>query len=114
MGAFESDFGFTLRERKSRTLDQLQVNALEVEENFTSVEKSRSKDEPTKRKGGKEETSFSGQAKESPNLKREEMDKLIWSLSHKVVKLELENKSLPKQNAQGNNQVITHSKEGHH
>jgi hypothetical protein len=36
LGAFESDFGFTLRERKSLTLDQLQVDALEVEENFTS------------------------------------------------------------------------------
>jgi len=31
------------------------------------------------------------------------MDKLINILSYKVVKLELENKSLPKQNAQGNN-----------
>jgi len=50
VGAFESDFGFTLRERKSHTLDQLQVDALEVEENFTSTGKSRGKDEPIDKK----------------------------------------------------------------
>jgi len=31
------------------------------------------------------------------------MDKLMKILSHKMVKIELENKSLQKQNAQGNN-----------
>jgi len=59
MGAFESDFGFTLRERKSRTLDQFQVNALEVEANITFTGKSRGKDEPTEKKRGKEETCYS-------------------------------------------------------
>lgn len=104
MGAFEYELGFTLRERKSRTLDQLQVHSLEVEANFTSIGKSRGNNEPTMKKKGKEETSSSGQYKELRDLKWEEMDKLIRSLSHKVVKLELENKSLPKQNAQGKNQ----------
>ena len=103
MGALESEFGFTLRERKSRTLDQLQVDALEVEANFTSAGKSRGKNEPHEKKRGKEEAPSSGQGKELPELKWEEMDKLIKSLSHKVVNLELENESLPKQNAQGNN-----------
>lgn len=36
-------------------------------------------------------------------MKWDEIDKLIRSLSHKVGKLELKNKSLSKQNAQGNN-----------
>lgn len=71
VGAFESNFGFTLRERKSRTLYQLQVDALEVEENFTLVGKSRGKDEPIEKKREKEETSSFGQAKGSPNLKWE-------------------------------------------
>lgn len=32
------------------------------------------------------------------------MDKLVRILSHKLVKLDLENKSLAKKNSQGNNQ----------
>ena len=36
---FELEFGFTLRERKSWTLDQIQIDALEVEANFTSTGK---------------------------------------------------------------------------
>ena len=103
MGSFESDFGFTLRGRKSHTFDQLQLDGLEIEENFISAMKSRGKDKPTEKKRGKEETSFYVQDKESPYLKWVEMDKLIKSLSHNVVKLELENKSLLKQNAQGHN-----------
>lgn len=35
--AFELEFGFTLIERMSRTLDQIQTDALEVEANFTST-----------------------------------------------------------------------------
>lgn len=103
LGAFESDFGFTLRERKSPTLDQLQVDALEVEANFASTWKSSGKQETTGNRRGKEEASSSGQTRESPDLKLDELDKLISSLSHKVGKLEIENKSPSKQNAQGNN-----------
>jgi len=51
-----------------------------VEENFTSAGKSRGKDDPTKKKREKEEMSSSGQTKESPNIKLEEMEKLIRSL----------------------------------
>jgi len=71
VGAFESNFGFTLRERKSHTLDQLHVDSLEVEENFTLAGKSKGNNEPTEKKRGKEETSSSGQAKESPDLRWE-------------------------------------------
>lgn len=85
-------------------MDQLQVDSLEVEANFTSAGKSRGKNDSTEKKKGKEEISSSVQAKESQDLKWEEMDTLIKNLSYKLVKLELENKSLPKQNAQGHNQ----------
>lgn len=53
LGAFESDFGFTLRERKSPTLDQLQVDALEVDSNFFSIGKSSGKQETTGNRRGK-------------------------------------------------------------
>jgi len=87
LGAFEFEFGFILRERKSLTLDQLQINALEVEENFALVGKSRGKQEPTKNKRGKEEASSSGRDKESPEPKMDKLEKLISSLSQKVGKL---------------------------
>lgn len=99
MGSFESDFGFTLRERKSLTLDRLQIDALEVEANFTSTGKSRGKQEPAENKRGKEEASSSGRDRESSDLNLDELEKLIVSLSQKVGKLEIENKSLSKQNA---------------
>lgn len=76
---------------------------LKVEENFTSARKSRGNPEPTKNRRGREDASSSGQAKESLDLKWDELDKLIRSLSHKVGKIEIENKSLSKQNAQNNN-----------
>ena len=41
VGAFESEFGFTLRERKSTSLDQAQTDALEIEANFASTGKSK-------------------------------------------------------------------------
>lgn len=63
VGAFQFHFHFTLRERKSCTLDQFQVDALEVESNFTLAGKSRGKDEPTEKKRWKEETSSFGEAK---------------------------------------------------
>lgn len=103
LGAFEFDFGFTLRERKFPTLDQLQVDALEVETKFSSTGKSSGKQETTRNRRGKEEASSSSQTRESLDLKLEELDKLIRSLSHKVGKLKIENKSISKQNAQGNN-----------
>jgi len=38
-GAFESYFGFTLRERRSTTLDQIQTDALEIEANLVAAGK---------------------------------------------------------------------------
>lgn len=38
-GAFESNFGFTLRDQRSPTLDQIQTNALEIKENLVAVGK---------------------------------------------------------------------------
>lgn len=43
LGAFEPEFGFTVMKRKSLTLDELQIDALEVEANLTSFGKSRGK-----------------------------------------------------------------------
>jgi len=58
--------------------------------------KSSGKKETTRNKRGKEEASSSSQTRESPDLKLEELDKTIKSLSHKVGKLEIENKCLSK------------------
>lgn len=99
LGAFKYNFSFTLTERKSPTLDQLQVDALEVEANFASTGKSSGKQETTGNRRGKEEASSSGQTRESPHLKLEELDQLIRSLSHNVGKLKIQNKSPSKQNA---------------
>lgn len=38
-GAFESNFGFTLREGRSPTLDQIQTDALEIEANMVAGRK---------------------------------------------------------------------------
>ena len=53
LGDFEPEFGFTLRERKSRTLDQIQIDALEVEANFTSIGKLRGRVDHGERRRGK-------------------------------------------------------------
>lgn len=81
---------------KSLTLDQIQIDALEVEENFTLAGKSRGKQEPTENKWGKEEASSSSQDRKSSDPKWDKLYKLIKSLSQKVGKLEIENKSLSK------------------
>lgn len=39
VGAFDYDFGFTLRERRSHTLDQIQSDALEIEATLSAVGK---------------------------------------------------------------------------
>ena len=59
VGAFESEFGFTLRERKSASLDQAQNDALEVEANFASIGKSKGRLDHDFRRRGKEEASSS-------------------------------------------------------
>lgn len=65
LGAFESGIGFTLRERKSHSSYQIQTDALEVEENFTSIRKSRSRNDTGQKKNGKEEATSSIQGRES-------------------------------------------------
>lgn len=85
VGAFESDFGFTLRERRSTTLYQIQTDALEIEVNLVAVGKALEA-QPTQDKGkAKEESS------QSKTL--EDMNKVIKNLSIKLIKLELESKN---------------------
>lgn len=93
--AFEPEFGFTLRERKSYTLDQIQIDSLEVEENFISIGKWKGKTEYGDRRMGKEEANSLRHGKETQEQNIEEMNKLIINLSKNLVKLELENKNHP-------------------
>ena len=89
----ESEFGSSLRERKSATLDEAQIDALEVEANFTSMGKSKGMSDHDARRRGKEEASTSSQDREVADYKIEEMRKMIKKLSSKLVKLELEAKN---------------------
>lgn len=52
---FDSKFGFTLRERESSILDQIKIDALEVEVNYTSTRKFRGRSDLGEKKKGKEE-----------------------------------------------------------
>ena len=81
VAAFDSEFGFSLKERKPATLDDAQANALELEENFASTGKLKGKSEQDSRRRGKEEVSTSSQDRDSDKM--EEMRKLI----KKMVKL---------------------------
>ena len=92
VAAFDVDFGFSLRERKSVTLDDAQTDTLEVEANFTSTGKSRGRGDHDVRRRGKEEVSTSNQDREAADHKIKEMSKMIKNLSSKLVKLELETK----------------------
>ena len=67
--AFESEFRFSLRERKSATLDEAQTDALEVEANFTSTGKSKGRSDHDVRHRGKEEASTSSQDREVADTK---------------------------------------------
>lgn len=97
VGAFEPEFGSTLRERKSRTLDQIQTNALEVEANFISTGKWKGTVEYGDKRRGKEEASSPGHVKETKEHKLQEMNNLIRNLSKKLVKLKLDNKNPSRQ-----------------
>lgn len=103
MGVFEFDIGFSLRERNSLNIEQLQTDALEVEANMVSVGKSKVKKETIEPKRWKEESSSSGQDKQSSKPKWDELEKLVRSLTQKVGKLEIENKNLSIQNFHVNN-----------
>ena len=69
--AFDSEFGFSLRERKPATLDDAQTDALELEANFSSTGKSKGKPDQDARRNGKEEVSTSSQDKDSVDNKIE-------------------------------------------
>ena len=81
IGAFEPEFGFTLRERKATSLDQIQTDALEVEENFASAGKFKGNIEHEARRKNKEEASTSNKERESQEYRMEEMNNLIKNLS---------------------------------
>ena len=100
MAAFDSEFGFSLRERNSATLDDAQIDALELEANFPSTGKSKGKHEKDTRRRGKEEVSTSSQDRDSTNDRIEEMNMMINNLSSKLVKLEMEAKNSPSKNFQ--------------
>ena len=56
-GAFEVNFSFTLRERRSPTIQEIQIDALEIEANMTVAGKEKGK-QPVQEKGrAKEESS---------------------------------------------------------
>ena len=88
-GAFESNFGFTLRERRAPTLDQIQTDALEIEVNLVAARKA-------------PETQLSqdkGKAKieSSQSKSLEDMCNAIKTMSDKLNRLELENKNSQRQ-----------------
>ena len=64
-GAFESDFGFTLKERRSSTLDQIHTDALEIEPNLYVVGNIKAKYNIGDKKKGKEELKTASQLKYS-------------------------------------------------
>ena len=84
-GDFESDFSFTLRERRSPTLEKIQTDALEIEETMTVAGKTQEKQSVQEKGKAKEE---------SPQDQRiDDMTKVIKNLSNKLVNMELENKN---------------------
>ena len=94
-GAFEPEFGFTLRERNSTSLDQIQTDVLEVEANFASTDKFKGKTKHEARRKSREEASTSNQDRGSREYRIEEMNKIIKNLSNKLINLELEAKNSP-------------------
>ena len=81
---FESNFGFTLRERRSPTPYQIQIDALEIEGNLVVAGKSL-ETQPTQDKGKEKIESSQSQS-------LEEICNVIKTLSNKLNRLELENK----------------------
>ena len=72
VGEFEPDFSFTLRERISPTLEQIQTDSLEIEANMSIAGKVRDKEK------SKEEAS-------SQDQRIDDMTKVIKNLSNKLV-----------------------------
>ena len=74
-----------MRERRSPTLDQIQIDALEIEVHLVVVGKTPDT-QPTQDKG-------KAKVESSQDKKLEDMNNVIRNLSNKLVKLELESKS---------------------
>ena len=74
-GDFEPYFGFTLRERRSTSLDRIQTNAFEVESKFSYTDKFKGKTKHEARRNKGEEASISNQ-----EHRIEEMNELIRNL----------------------------------
>ena len=91
VGAFESDFSFTLRERRSPTLEKIQTDALEIEANITAVGKTQEKQSVQEKGKAKEES--------SQDQRIDDMTKVVKNLSNKLVKMELESKKPAQQNS---------------
>ena len=85
LGAFESNFGFMLRERRSPTLGQIQTYALEIEENMVATGETLDA-QPIQDKG-------KAKVESSQDQTLEDMNNLIRNLSNKLIKLELESKN---------------------
>lgn len=90
VGAFVSDFSFTLRERRFASLEQIQTDALEIEANMTAARKTQEK-QTVQDKGKAKEDS-------SQDHRIDDMNKVINNLSNKLVKTELDNKKPAQQN----------------
>ena len=84
-------------------MDRIQIDALEVEENFASIRKWKGKGDHDDRRWGKEEAISSSLVRETQERELYEMNKLIRNLSHKFVKHKLESKSPPRHIQQGPN-----------
>jgi len=88
-GAFESNFGFTLREIRAPTLEQIQTDALEIKANLVAAGKV-PETQPSQDKGkAKIESSQSQSLEDTCNI--------IKTMSDKLNRLELENKNSRRQ-----------------
>jgi len=84
-GAFQSNFIFTLRYRRSPNLDQMQIGALEIEANLVATGKTPNA-QPIQDRG-------KAKVESSQDQILKDMNNVIRNLSNKLIKLELESKN---------------------
>jgi hypothetical protein len=91
VAAFDPDFAFLLRERRSLDLSKMQDDAVEIESNMMALGKLKAKTENVNKenKKFKEQGGPSGSGK-SVGDRIDEMVKVIQQLSNKISKMELE------------------------
>ena len=87
---FEKYFSFNLRERIYSTLEKIQTDALDIEENMTATGKTQEKKSVQEKGKAKEES--------SKDQRIDDMKEVINNLSNKLVKMKLDNKNLAQQN----------------